>query len=378
MSRKKLKFPDTLPEELCGTMKKFWERGVFDEYAEEHFLIRAINNDIKGITTALMRKDTAELKHRLYDKSDLKAFLNNFVINFSAKLTGLCNYFGEEKIEHFLREQFSAGKAQYDEDIFLEALSEVHMLYYFVGLGPAFVKDAEYEPRLGISKKNPEARLVYENNMILDIEVKTPRFPMRNMFKEHILPSVLMDDEGRKMLSEFCEEKQIECCLPRVLKIKDYINSAGSKFETPTSINHINLLVINWTYSEFADTGLFEPITLFCNPENGLFINSNVWNSLGIEADAVRKISAVLLYKMPEEMLMYGDARYLFIKGNSKLIVNPYADCVNEEAVFKMTHLSTQWPDFDDFRFAYFDLNREDAEMKIEAIWEIIYNHILE
>ena len=136
-------------------------------------------------------------------------------------------------------------------------------------------------------------------------------------------------------------------------------------------------MAINWTYSEFADTGLFEPISLFCNPANGLFVNPNVWQSLGIESEAVRKISAVLLYKVPEEMLMFGDARYLFIKGNSKLIVNPYAECVNEEAVFKMTHLSTKWPDFDDFKFAYFDLERENSEMKMETIWEIINEHIL-
>ncbi len=377
MSRKDLKFPEKLPDVLCGTMKRFWERGVFDEYADEHFLIRAINNDIKGITLALIKKDTAELKKRVYDKAALSLFINNFLINFSAKLTGLCNYFGEDKIEHFLREQFSAGKSQYDEEIFWEALSEVHMLYYFVGLGPAFVKNAEYEPRLGESNKNPEARLVYENNMILDIEVKTPRFPMRDLLKEHILPSVLLDEEGRKKLSDFCKKSQVECCLPRVLKIKDYINSAGGKFETPANTNHINLLAINWTYSEFADTGLFEPISLFCNPANGLFVNPNVWQSLGIESEAVRKISAVLLYKVPEEMLMFGDARYLFIKGNSKLIVNPYAECVNEEAVFKMTHLSTKWPDFDDFKFAYFDLERENSEMKMETIWEIINEHIL-
>lgn len=377
MSRKDLKFPEHLPELLCETLKSFWEKGVFDEYAEEHFLIRAINDDIKGITLALMKKDIAELRSRIYDKVALSAFVENFIINFSTKLTGLCNYFGEDKMEFFLREQFAAGKAQYNEDQFWQALSEIHMLCYFISAGPAFVKNVEYEPRLGIGESNPEARLVYEDSMILDIEVKTPRFPMRDISKEHILPLVLLDAGGRKLLVDFCRENQIECCLPRVLKIKDYINSAGKKFEVPKSEDHINLLAINWTYSEFADTGLSEPISLFCNPANGLFVNPSVWSALEIESDAMKKISAVLLYKVPDEMLMFGDARYLFLEGNSKLIVNPYAECVSEESVFNMIHLSTKWPEFDNFRFAYYDFAQESSEKKMREICEIFDEHIL-
>lgn len=376
MRRSDLQFPSLLPTEICPTMERFWKKGVFDQYSEEHFLIRAMNGNIKGIAGAFYKKDVAELKGRVYDKRGLHAFIGNFLINFAAKLEGLCNYFGEEKIERFLTEQFSAGKDKYDENLFWQALSEVHMLCYFTGLGPAFVRNAEYEPHLGIDNKNPEARLVYQNDMILDIEVKTPKFSMRNIVKEYLLPSVLLDKKGRDKLSQYCEENKIECCLPRVLKIKDYINSAGGKFEVPKTSNHINILAINWTYSEFADTGLFEPISLFCNPVNGLFVNEKVLSGLGIDIAALRKISAVLLYRVPEDMLLFGDARYLLLNGNSKLIINPYAECVDKEAVFKMTHMNTEWPSME-FRMGYFSISPDNIDEKLGKIHEIIEEHIL-
>lgn len=372
-----MSFPKVIPEVLCPTLKKFWKKGVFDEYSDEHYLICAMNANITKIAIASLQRNNAKLKESCYDVQSLRSFATNFVINFGSKFEGLCNYFGEIEMEKFMRNQFSAGKDNYDENLFWEALSEVHMLCYFIGLGPAFVRKAEYEPHLGEGKTNPEARLIYENNMILDIEVKTPRFPTRQIDKEYLMPSVLMSEDGRKKLSKYCGENNIVCSFPRVMKIKDYINSAGQKFDDIKGKNHVNILAINWTYSNFGDTGLFEPLNLFCNPINGLFRNKDIALGVGIKNDALEKISAILLYQMPEEMLMFGDARYLFMNNDYKLIINPYAKFVDEVSVCKMTHMKVQ-NNLEEFSIGYFCLDPKDADRRLLDIKEIIESNILE
>ena len=369
-------FTKNIPEVLCPTLKRFWERGVFDEYSEQHFFICAMNGNVTQSARVSLQRNMARLRESCFGKFELHDFTTTFIINFASKFEALCNYFGEVEMEKFMKNQFSAGKKHYDDNLFWQALSEIHMLCYFNGLGPAFVREAKYEPHLGKGKSNPEARLIYENDMILDIEVKTPCFPTREIHKEYLLPSVLLNSEGRDKLSNYCEANNIVCTFPRVKKIKDYINSAGKKFVVPKAKNHVNLLAINWTYSNFGDSGLFEPLMLFCNPINGLFVNKDIALGLEIENEALRKISAILLYQMPEEMLIFGDSRYLFMKKDYILIINPYAECVDEEIIFKMTHMKKQ-EILTDFSIGYFSLNPKDADRRLRDLKEIIESSIL-
>ena len=46
--------------------------------------------------------------------------------------------------------------------------------------------------------------------------------------------------------------------MPRVQKLKDFLNSAADKFEPVDHVNHMNLLYINWSYSEFEEEGYQE------------------------------------------------------------------------------------------------------------------------
>lgn len=78
----------------------------------------------------------------------------------------------------------------------------------------------------------------------MDIEIKTPNFPDRDLLENFIIPTYLLNDIGRKKLEDFCNNNGINCHLPRALKIKDFMNYAGEKFSDISSENHINLLVI--------------------------------------------------------------------------------------------------------------------------------------
>ena len=44
--RSQTAYPATVDLEIFETIKNFWEKGIFDDYSEQHFIIRAINNDV--------------------------------------------------------------------------------------------------------------------------------------------------------------------------------------------------------------------------------------------------------------------------------------------------------------------------------------------
>lgn len=145
-----------------------------DDYSENHFLIRAINNDISYFKNLFLRRHIKGL--------DPSIFPWHFIVNLDGKIKNFINCFGSDEIENFYRNQFTAGKSNYNENQFFEALSELHVLSFFANFGPAMLREAIYEPRLVDSDKNPEARFIHTDNTILDIEIKTPNFPVRNIW----------------------------------------------------------------------------------------------------------------------------------------------------------------------------------------------------
>ena len=84
-------------------------------------------------------------------------------------------------MERFIKDQLSAGKQNYNEDTFFEAVSEVSVLYFYTFRSRW--KQALYEPPIGKSKlsKNPEARFIGElslngdaQKITINIEVNVP------------------------------------------------------------------------------------------------------------------------------------------------------------------------------------------------------------
>ena len=321
MKRSDKIFP--LPEDnFCyAFLKKMWKEGWLDEFSNEHFLIRAIEHRLdKFLGINQIQRDNSTV----YPYITIENFECNFLINFSVKIGGISNLFGENQIKRFVKDQISAGKKHYSEEQFFRALSEISIIAYFCTITEW--KEKIYEPKLN-GKKNPEIRLISNDNTIIDIEVKTPGFNQANIVERKMMPTVLLTDEGRIKLQEHCEKNNMKCILPRVGKLKDFINSAAEKFEVPKDNKHLNLLFINWTYSEFAPDSYLEAYYLLINPENGLIRNKEIGIKMGITEDAYDKISGIIIYSDSLNGMTFLDIRYLWIDQKFRFIaLNPDID----------------------------------------------------
>ena len=125
----------------------------------------------------------------------------------------------------------------YSQNTFFEALSEIHLLFFFSVFGPSEIIKATYEPPLGPNRSNPEARFEYADGTILDLEIKTPKFPPRGNLKNTVLPCLLLDDTGREELNLYCQQHDLSCQFPRILKFKDFFASAAKSLKFPLREN---------------------------------------------------------------------------------------------------------------------------------------------
>ena len=314
MKRSESTFPLKEDFILLNFINDIWKDGWLDEYSDKHFLIRAIEN---RLTDFLGEQQLCLDNTSIYPFVDKNNFVLNFLLNFSAKMSGLCTIFGKDQMKKFVTNQLSAGKDNYNEEQFFRALSEISVISYLCSI--TSWKDKIYEPQIN-GKKNPEVRLVSQDDVIIDVEVKTPGFKQTNLNKRKIMPTVLLSQEGRLTIEEHCKVRNIECLMPRVGKLKDFINSAAEKFEIPKNDNHLNLLFINWSYSEFAPDAYLEAYSLLVNPINGIIRNKNMGVKIGISEDAYDKISAIIVYSDSLNGLTYLDLRYLWIKQKFRMI----------------------------------------------------------
>ncbi len=306
-------------EDLTGVLSKIWKEGWFDEYSDDHFLIKVFNKKLDNIHWA--RQLVENNSHGIYspinadNTIDYSLFVSNFVYNFSFRMNTLISSFGELEIEKFVKDQLSAGKATYDEDQFFQALSEIEILIFYCR--KADWSRIVYEPPIGMNSSNPEASFELNtdgNTYKINIEVKTPKFlnPVPN-HEAIFLPCVLLNNEGRKIISELCKEYKIKYIAPRVTKLVDFINSAAKKFKKPAK-NEFNLLYINWSYSDFPSNGFYEAWKLLSNSYNGIMTNKEVDLNLpfkeAISPDAYEKITAIIVYTSSIDQLMFSDFSY--------------------------------------------------------------------
>lgn len=292
--------------DLMGTIKEMAEKGWFDEYSNSHFLIKAI----KGKMDYFQGKEHLIIDRSYWGEDGTNA--TTFLMNFSIKFQILKDAFPAKDIEGFVKNQMSAGKKNYQEDQFIRALSEIHVLIFMIGFGPGEFKEALYEPPIGNNKKNPEARLIYKNDITIDIEVKTPGFntSAENLKESLFIPGILMEHEELKTVRSLCRENNIIFKAPRINKLKDYINSAGEKFVKPPNNRHLNILFINWTYTDMDRKGYIEPYSLLYNNLNGILKNKDWCQRQGIDKGALEKISAIVVYQDTFNSLLFGDFRY--------------------------------------------------------------------
>lgn len=328
MRREKI-FPLEEFIELCGFLHKAWTNGWLDEYSDDHFLIKAIENRLITFVgkEQLIENDINQQGIINSDGSiNTTAFSLNFCINFSRHMQFLAQIFGEESIKSFITSQMSAGKQHYKEDTFFEALSEVSILSFYAAR--CKWKQVIYEPPVivGDNKKNPEARFIgslycrvngknqleTEKTVTINIEVKSPEFPHNINEKEKIaIPTILLTDDGRKEIKKFCKERGLLYMDPRVLKLRDFINSAASKFTIPQD-DEFNLLYINWSYRDFPSNSFLEAGALLTNEINGVLTHPEFAADIGIVPEAFEKITAVIVYTESLEGLMFSDFRHVW------------------------------------------------------------------
>lgn len=314
MKRSEACFPIKEDNILLDFLRRIWKEGWLDEYSDKHFLIRAIEN---RLTDFLGKQQAYRDNTILYPVINDDNFTINFLVNFSMKMNGLCNVFSEKDIKKFVMDQLSAGKNHYNEEQFFRALSEISVLSFFCSI--TRWRDKIYEPKIN-GKKNPEVRFISRDDVIIDIEVKTPGFIQTNLNEKKLMPTVLLTQEGKALIEKHCKEQNIKCLMPRVGKLKDFINSAAEKFEKPKDNKHINLLFINWSFSEFAPDAYLEAYSLLVNPINGIVRNREIGLEIGISEDAYEKISAIIVYSDSLNGLVYLDLRHIWINHKFRMI----------------------------------------------------------
>ena len=350
-----------------GVLYRMWVDGAFDEYSDDHFMIRAIDDD-REYFIRFFENHYIQITEASMQYASIENFAGNFVVNLENAFRALVSSFGYDKIRRFVTDQLSAGKEKYDEEIFFEALSEIHILSFFCQYGgmqgvakepfefdekgyiknaidPVRIISSEYEPQLN-GKTNPEARFHYEDGTILDVEIKTPSFSDDvEETSSFLMPGILLNSEGRSILKEMCEKNGVQCLLPNVSKMKDYLNSAAKKFQEPENEKHINLLCVNWTGATIDKDDITEPLIILANSTNGILNKNNIAEKCQISQKALNRVSAVLLYKLELGVLLFSDYRFVFANRNNIVILNRFSKNLNTDSIHRIIKLSCIFPE---------------------------------
>lgn len=330
LKRSTVEFPQA-SQDLCGALNKAWSSGWLDEFADDHFLIKVIEERLDRYQ-GLIQLVANDARFYGINGSNFQA---SFCVNFSCKVARLICFFGEDRIKDFFTNQLSAGKERYDEAQFFRALSEVSILNYWIQRS----KTGEYEPRIN-GKKNPEARFICKNGVTIDIEVKTPGFHDYDFVQEFAIPTVLLNETGRERFTSFCASHNLIGTMPRVKKLVDFLNSAAQKFDAVDHNSHMNLLYVNWTFSEVLESGYEEALSILSNPINGILTKKDIGISLGVNEEVYEKITAVIVYTESLSGLMFGDFRWVWARDSHN---NPHFGIVvnhNHTDIFAVTGMN--------------------------------------
>ncbi|WP_432291554.1 hypothetical protein [Clostridium baratii] len=340
--------------------------GWLDDFSENNFLIRAMNNEID-----YFRKYSNLIENSPYYAAN---YCNTFLINFSSRISSLIALFGKKEVKKFFNTGLSAGKNNYKDEQFFRAFSEAIIIDFLAKYGPSKLKEGIYEPKLGPNGSNPEARLIFECGTIVDVEVKTPGFTLKEE-EEMLIPTFLLNSEDDKVFKDVSDKYNVKYIKPRALKLKDFINSAGKKFVMPENSKHVNLLYINWTYSDMKHAGFKEPYGLLYNNLNGILKNRKAALELGIEEEALKKITAIIVYQDTFESIIFNDFRDIWNGYKFRLLPNKIMDqrLVDNDILFEITKMRP--PIKGDELFPYLGCWKRNLEEAFE-VSNVINTHI--
>lgn len=178
------------------------KRNLFDDYSKDHLINRAYINEFDHFKnySCFMEEHNPILNLN----TGYECLPQNFLANLSLRLMQFYRIFDEKQADEFLKNQMAAGKDNYDEEQFIRALSEVHVLDYICSYSGEIV-DRKYEPRLIAGKNtNPEAMIELKDGLKIAIEVKTPGFKYKDNLNTKnglfLRPNVVLNKDS---LSEY-------------------------------------------------------------------------------------------------------------------------------------------------------------------------------
>lgn len=374
MKRSSLQFPVVDSEGFLSSLELMWKEGWLNEFSSDHFLIRVLENRLTNLPwlTQLLSNNS----HSIYSPTNpdgsinYKSFTTNFLYNFAQRMQSMLNAFGKVEMEKFVVDQLSAGKNKYDENQFFEALSEIEILSFFSSRGKW--DNIVYEPPTGPNASNPEAsfekKLGESSSIKLNIEVKTPKFILKKSYNNNLLlPCVMLTDEGRNQIDALCKEYDVSYIAPRVTKLVDFINSAAKKFQVPKN-GELNLLYINWSYSEFPINSFIEAWRILTNQDNGIMVHPAFGQQLPFKQpilkEAYEKISVIIVYTSSLEQLMFNDFSYVW-QGTDDAIGHRFRVLlldknISSQTLFNCIHMNPSDPLRDTMKVLA-SLNENDA-----------------
>jgi hypothetical protein len=329
MCYSKKEFPFKL--DLTKILKEIWNNGWFNEYSKEHFLIKALNGDLSDFRRKELSQNEAINLYKSCDNPNI------FLIILASMLHKLKSSCSTEEFRRFI-EQMAAGKDNYEESQFWATINELQALHFMTLCGRYKV---EYEPEIGgeSGKRNPEYRinnrfiipgespdkpLIPMADYIFDVEVKTILGAVNERIdkeKPYITPLLTIDYKKRETLEKICKENGFQVAYPDVIHMKDFLNSAADKFELPTNENHFNILFLNWSFRELSNAYL-EPLAILDNQYNGLWRYPQTGIKFQINKDVYDKISAIVIYNLPIQGLMFNDIRWAMSNRHYSVLFN--------------------------------------------------------
>ena len=312
-------------------------KNFFKDYSSDHFIIKALKGNEEEIKSRLLQFQPIPITNIAFSKSGMpivsqqQGLLNcspeSFILNSSFRIKYLHDFFGDS-FDDFIKEQLAAGKENYTDEKFFQAMSEVHILS-FLATFSSNIKNKIYEPQLGINGKNPEASFEFADGIKINIEVKTPDYSssLHKKYPRWVQPSVAYD-RSYSNLEDIVKNSGYTLIPPCINKIKDFINSACAKFQEVDHIQEFNLLAINYYGHPWGDMAIAEGYCSLMNETTGILYCPKTREELNISHDITR-ISAFVLYQCTAETLLTSDIRYSW--PFMRLIRNPLCSDIDFE-----------------------------------------------
>lgn len=139
--------------------------GWLDNFLDDNFLIKCLNNKLNYFD-----EHSNLIGNSQYFNNNIQS-CNTFLFNFSRMLSILISNFGKDDVKKFFNHSLIVGGKNYSDEQFFRAYSEIVVIEFLLKYNQ--LEKCIYEPKLGVNGSNPEARLICEDGVIVDIEVKT-------------------------------------------------------------------------------------------------------------------------------------------------------------------------------------------------------------